>query len=289
MSTRATDPLQIPPALRDRVEGVAGLRALYRRGSLLRSLGLACLPLCAPLLALLLLSADAHRGVPAWAHVPAGFSDGGAGSGVVLYLLAVPVLAWMGMGLRRVLRNQGVRQFTYAMVFGTAVLWMTASGTDFARRGFTAQEAGQGGPLAYGKLHAVIESAAFAGFSPAWQRYLRAQDAMVAGRDGSDRDALAQALANGQDIGVPVPALWQAALEKAAGLPTSARSTQWHRQQPLRMALFEHGWIISLLGIPALLLAGSGLAALGWHLRRRVAVINGLLLQLQATDASARP
>ncbi|MEG0182678.1 MAG: hypothetical protein RR704_04355, partial [Stenotrophomonas sp.] len=60
MSARTTDPLQIPPALRDRVEGVAGLRALYRRGSLLRSLGLACLPMCAPLLVLLLLSADAH-------------------------------------------------------------------------------------------------------------------------------------------------------------------------------------------------------------------------------------
>lgn len=282
MSAPARDPLQIPPDLQARVEAVPGLRALYRRGSRLRTLGLACLPLCLLFGVHLLVSLDANTGYPVWAHVPAGFGDGGrtAASWVFLFVVSGVVAAWMAWGLRDVLANRGVRRFTYACVFGSMLLWAALVGGSIGSPGFSAKDVGEGEPLDYAKLETLIASPAFATFSPQWQHYLRAQAGLRVGPQSSELTDTARALSRGQSIGVPVPALWQARFEKDAGLAASARSLHWRDQQWLRRALFGHAWVLSLLAIPALLALGAALATLGHLLRQRVKVINGLLQQL---------
>lgn len=70
MSAPVRDPLQIPPDLQARVEAVPGLRAFYRRASLLRVFGLACLPLAATALSYMALAfTGTELGPPSWAQV----------------------------------------------------------------------------------------------------------------------------------------------------------------------------------------------------------------------------
>ncbi|OUL14285.1 hypothetical protein B0X78_08030 [bacterium AM6] len=70
MSAPVRDPLQIPPDLQARVEAVPGLRAFYRRASLLRVFGLACLPLAATALSCMALAfTGTELGPPSWAQV----------------------------------------------------------------------------------------------------------------------------------------------------------------------------------------------------------------------------
>ncbi|MGO4718513.1 hypothetical protein QIF44_00060 [Stenotrophomonas indicatrix] len=285
MSAPVRDPLQIPPDLQARVEAVPGLRAFYRRASLLRVFGLACLPLAATALSCMALAfTGTELGPPSWAQVPAGYGSKDTGRQLLILLVMTPLLlVWMFFGVRDLLSRHRLRRFAWSFALGSMLLCGA-----WGSMGITAPAIGQGDRLDYRQLDALIASPDFSGFSPQWQAYLRAQQELPYGVASSAVVATARALANGEDIGVPVSPAMQSRFEKAAGLPRSERSQRLHQQRLLGWLLFDVGWVLALLAVPALLALGAVAIVLGHHLRRRSEVINGLLQQLQPVPAPPR-
>lgn len=282
MKTRMDDPLKVA-GLQDRVEAVPGLRALYRRGSFARTLGLACFPLLLPVMLLAFVLKDGITGIPTWAHVPPGFGGGSPlGDMAVLFLvLGIPLLVWMGFGLRNVLRNRGVRHFTFSFVIGGTLLaaMLGVTGIASADLDETAARDNHGERLQYTELDSLVNGPHFARFSPGWQAYLKAQQTLA--KTSLPMDGAGHAVAREMDIGVAVPPAVQARFEAKAGLPHAARTRAWLDQHRLRLGLFDvlgtlAGWSLLLL-----LVLGIALTALGYHVRGRARVINALLLKLQ--------
>lgn len=290
MNTPLRDPLQIPSDLQPRFDAIPGLRALYRRGSFARTLGLACLPLLLPVALLASVCLEGMAGRPAVAHVPAGYGMDAASLVSTLFthlMIAGTLLGWMAFGLYRVLRNRGVRHFTFSFLIGGSLLAAMVATTGIASPGLGRSETGAGVRLEYSKLSALVDGPHFAALSPAWQAYLRAQLPLGSTREALDHTGMA--IARGEDIGIPVPAAMQARFEAKAELPHSARSQEWLRSHWLRLALWATVGKLAAWSLLPLLLLGIGLTILGYHVRGRARVINGLLLQLQPPQASAQP
>ncbi|EVT68543.1 hypothetical protein X548_19070 [Stenotrophomonas maltophilia 5BA-I-2] len=285
MSPPVRDPLQIPPDLQERVEAVPGLRAFYRRASLLRVFGLACIPLAATALAYMALAfTGTELGPPSWAQVPAGYGAKDTGKQLLILLVMTPLLlVWMFFGVRDLLSRHRLRRFAWSFALGSMLLCGA-----WGSMGITAPAIGQGDRLDHRQLDALIASPDFSGFNPQWQAYLRAQQELPYGAASPAVVATARALAKGEDIGVPVSPAMQSRFEKAAGLPRSERSQRWHDQRLLGWLLFDVGWVLALLAVPALLALGTVAIVLGRRLRRRSEVINGLLQQLQPVPAQPR-
>ncbi|WMJ71076.1 hypothetical protein [Stenotrophomonas sp. 24(2023)] len=280
MKTRIDDPLKVP-GLQARVEAVPGLRALYRRGSFARTLGLACFPLLLPLLVLVATLDGQMSGTPPLAHVPAGFGDSISPMQAALYSLMSGVLAlvWIGFGLRNVLRNRGVRHFTFSTLIGGTVLAGIIGTSGVVTPDESPTASGEGAALSFTKLEALVQSPDFSRFTPAWQAYLQAQRSLDISEHTLTDTGLA--IARGQDIGIAVPTTMQVRFETKAGLPHSARSQAWLQAHRTHLAVV--GLLGSLAGglILVMLVLGIALTVLGYHVRGRARVINGLLQQLQ--------
>ncbi|MBK0026787.1 hypothetical protein IAE57_11490 [Stenotrophomonas sp. S48] len=287
MTSSRTDPLQVPAALQPRVEAVPGLRALYRRGSFARTLGLACFAVLPATALLSIMLLQGLTGNPPSAHVPAGY--GNVPSTLALLALANlsivgGLLVWMGFGLRRVLLNRGVRHFTFSFVIGGSVLVALLVGNGFVSPDFSRSEAGDGSKLDSTQLPALIDSPGFAALSPQWQGYLQAQRSLA--RASAPLNDTGLAIARGEDIGIAVPAVIRARFEAKAKLPYSAGSQAWQRDHWLRNGVQHVVGLAIAWSLLLLIVAGIGLTTLGYHVRGRARVINGLLLQLQGPPAA---
>ena len=288
MSASRPDPLKVPAELQPRVEAIPGLRALYRRGSFARTLGLACLAVLPATALLSLVFLQGLTGSPPSAHVPAGYGNEPSSLALLVFAnlgLVGGLLFWMGFGLRRVLLNRGVRHFTFSFVIGGSVLVALLVGNGVVSPDFSRSEAGAGSRLNSTQLPTLIDSPGFTALSPQWQGYLQAQRALA--RTSTPLNDTGLAIARGEDIGIAVPDVLRARFEAKARVPYSARSQAWLDAHWLRMgALHFIGTAIAWL-LLLLVIAGIGLTTLGYHVRGRARVINGLLQQLQVPPAQA--
>ncbi|KAF1013229.1 MAG: hypothetical protein GAK31_03378 [Stenotrophomonas maltophilia] len=282
MKSGMDDPLKVP-GLQARVEAVPGLRAPYRRGSFARTLGLARFPLLLPVMVLAFVLKGGITSSPTWAHVPPGFGGGSpvGDMAMVFLVMGIPLLVWVGFGLRNVLRNRGVHHFTFSFVIGGTLLagMLGVTGIASADLDDAAARVGHGERLQYSKLDSLVDGPQFANFSPGWQAYLKAQQTLA--QASLPLNGAGHAVARGLDIGVAVPPAVQARFEAKAGLPHAAHTRAWLGEHRLRLGLFGvlgtlAGWLLLLL-----LVLGTGLTVLGYHVRGRARVINGQLQQLQ--------
>ena len=206
MITSRPDPLRVPAELQPRVEAVPGLRALYRRGSFARTLGLACLAVLPATALLSMIFLQGLTGSPPSAHVPAGYgTDPGTSAMLLLASLILfgGLLFWMGFGLRRVLLNRGVRHFTFSFVIGGSLLVGLLFGNGIVSPDFSRADAGDGTKLDSSQLGKLIDSPGFTTLSPQWQGYLQAQRSLA--RPSIPLNDIGQAIARGEDIGIAVP------------------------------------------------------------------------------------
>ncbi|PSM14807.1 hypothetical protein [Stenotrophomonas maltophilia] len=294
MITSRPDPLKVPAELQQRVEAVSGLRALYRRGSFARTVGLACFAVLPAVGLLAMICLEGLTGRPPSAHVPSGYGNDPSSLALTLvaYLIIVGgFLTWMGFGLRNVLLNRGVRQFTFSFLIGGLVLVGMLGASGITSPDFSRSEAalGEGVPLQIDKLRALVEDPRFSGFSPQWQGYLEAQLAL--GRPSRPLNGIGQAIARGEDIGIAIPTAMRARFETKAGVPHSERSQRWLHAHRLQMAVLDVFGTVAAWSLLLLVVLGIGLTTLGYHVRGRARVINGLLQQLQQPppQASAQP
>lgn len=286
MTPSTPDPLQVPAALQQRVEAVPGLRALYRRGSFARTLGLACVAVLPATALLSMMLLQGLTGSPPSAHVPAGHSNEPSSLALLVFAnlsIIGGLLVWMGFGLRRVLLNRGVRHFTFSFVIGGSVLVALLTGNGIASPDFSRSEAGDGSKLISSQLPALIDSPGFTALSPQWQGYLQAQRSLA--RTSTPLNDTGLAIARGEDIGIAVPDVIRARFEAKARLPYSARSQAWQRDHWLRTGAQHVVGMAIAWSLLLLIMAGIGLTALGYHVRGRARVINGLLQQLQGPSA----
>ncbi|MBA0281633.1 hypothetical protein D7Y44_08655 [Stenotrophomonas maltophilia] len=288
MITSRPDPLKVPAELQQRVEAVSGLRALYRRGSFARSLGLACFAVLPATALLSMIFLQGLTGSPPSAHVPAGY--GNDPSTIVLLLsaslcFAGGMLVWMGFGLRRVLLNRGVRHFTFSFVIGGSMLVVLMAGNGIVSPDFSRADAGDGTKLDSTQLGKLIDSPGFTTLSPQWQGYLQAQHSLA--RTSTPLNDTGLAIARGEDIGIAVPDVIRARIEAKARVPYSARSQAWLHAHWLRMGVLHFIGMAIAWSLLLLVIAGIGLTTLGYHVRGRARVINGLLQQLQPPPPQA--
>ncbi|KRG51586.1 hypothetical protein [Stenotrophomonas maltophilia] len=288
MITSRPDPLKVPAELQPRVEAVPGLRALYRRGSFARTLGLACLAVLPATALLSMIFLQGLTGSPPSAHVPAGYGTDPGTSALLLLanlILFGGLLFWMGFGLRRVLLNRGVRHFTFSFVIGGPVLVGLLFGSGIVSPDFSRADAGDGRKLDSSQLGKLIDSPGFATLSPQWQGYLQAQRSL--GRPSIPLNDVGQAVARGEDIGIAVPDVIRARFEAKAKVPYSVRSQAWLHDHWLRMGALHFIGTVIAWSLLLLVIAGIGLTTLGYHVRGRARVINGLLQRLQVPPAQA--
>ena len=288
MSTRRPDPLRVPAELQPWVEAIPGLRALYRRGSFARTLGLACLAVLPATAMLSTIFLQGLTGSPPSAHVPAGYGADPRDLAMDLIVelnLVGGLLFWMVFGLRRVMQNRGVRHFTFSFVIGGSMLVGGLSGDGIVGPDFSRADAGDGRKLDSSQLSKLIDGPGFTTLSPQWQGYLQAQRSLA--RPSTPLNDTGQAIARGEDIGIAVPDVLRARFEAKARIPYSTRSQAWLDAHWLHMGVLHFIGTAIAWSLLLLVIAGIGLTILGYHVRGRARVINGLLQQLQVPQAQA--